>query len=53
MAVIVEQCQQEDLVVEYRKKGRATKVLRVLNAIAYWAHWIYGVSAIVLEFVEI
>ena len=29
------------------------KVLRVLNAITCWAHWVNGIPKIMLEFVEI
>ena len=28
-------------------------VLRILNAIACWAHWVYGIPKIMLELVEI
>ena len=28
-------------------------MLRILNAIACWAHWVYGIPEIMLQFVKI
>ena len=53
MVVIIQQVQQEDLDAEDPKKGRATKMLRILNAITCLAHWIYGIPKIMLELVEV
>ena len=53
MVVMQPKLQREDLVVEYQMKANQQKVLHVLNTVICWAHLIYGVPEIVVEFVKI
>ena len=53
MVVMQPKLQREDLVVGYQERAKQQEVLRVLNTVIRWAHWIYGVPEIVIESVEI
>ena len=53
MVVLIQQFQRKDPDVEQQKLAEQQKVLRILNAIAGWAHWVYCIPRIMLEFVEI
>ena len=53
MVVLIQQFQRKDPDVELQIRAEQQKVLRILNAIACWAHRVYCIPKIMLEFVEI
>ena len=41
------------MTLNIKRRAEQQKVLRVLNAITCWAHWVNGIPKTMLEFVEI